>query len=44
LIREVSTQHVEAGMREVQDAHHTENQRQSRRQHKQQQSVGKTIQ
>ena len=44
LVGDVSAEHVEARVREVQHAHHREDQRQARRQHEQQQSVADAVQ
>jgi hypothetical protein len=44
LVGEIGAEHVEACMREVEHAHHAEDQRQSGREHEQQQSVGQAVQ
>jgi hypothetical protein len=44
LVGEVGAQHVEAGVGEIEDAHHAEDQRQAAGQHEQQQAVGDAVQ
>jgi hypothetical protein len=43
-ITNVGTQHVEAGVRKIEHAHHAEDQRQARAEHEEQQPVAQPVQ